>query len=147
MPYHLLITFILALYLKCWGLLDSSPTWITCQLVVSLCRSYLGDHIIEISWGKLFLLYIEDSVSQQIAWFSGSTISLSPLLWYSVNHRYRYVADVSVGLGTPKISYSLHFDQLLISIIDPICCRRKHIWWGIRATTICEYKDKYLKCT
>lgn len=36
-------------------------------------------------------------------------------------------------------------DQLLISITVSICCKRKLLWWWVRATLIWGYKDKDLE--
>ena len=42
-------------------------------------------------------------------------------------------------------STTLHFNFVWTSILVSICCRENISWWQVRATLICEYKDKYLE--
>lgn len=54
-----------------------------------------------------------------------------------------FVVDVSVGAGLPVIYWSLHCDQLRLSVTISICCKEKLLWWRVRAIAIGGCKDKF----
>lgn len=81
----------------------------------------------------LTLSCAEDTVSQCSFPTSGSYHISSPFLscslgWKGVFH---------------CVSYSLYLDQLWVSVLTTIHCKKKFLWWGLRASLIWEYK-KYL---
>lgn len=50
------------------------------------------------------------------------TVFTAPFQWFSLSLWFRdCIADVSVE--NPTISYSLHFEQLWLSVFIPICCQ------------------------
>lgn len=121
-----------------WGL-QNFPV-LACQTVLSLCRSCLGNYSIQILWvvckalssskcsGPLALIVFSFSLPRRF-----------------LRLRYRScVVDVSVVLRHPMVTF-LHFYQLWISVIDSICCKQKLLWWRMRTTLICWYKNKYLE--
>lgn len=64
-------------------------------------------------------------------------IFLPPLPWLSPNLRYKgCIIDVLIGSGLSIVTYPLHFDQVWVSVMVPICCRNQCLWWEVRDTPI-----------
>lgn len=49
-----------------------------------------------------------------------------------------------LGMGAPH-SAVLNFDQLWISLMISSYYKKKHLWWRLRATHMCRYKDSSLE--
>lgn len=48
----------------------------------------------------------------------------TPLLKSSLNVEDRNFIDIPVGARLPVVIYSLHFDQLWVSVVASICCKK-----------------------
>lgn len=73
-------------------------------------------------------------------WLLALRISL-PLCWCFLNlgHKSSDV-DVPILPEYPIVIYSLHFDQLWISVLNTVHCTKELLWWGLRVSLIYGYR-------
>lgn len=45
--------------------------------------------------------------------------------------RVRFMIEVSLRSEPYKVPYSVHIDQLWVSVFTTICCKKKLLWWGL----------------
>ena len=73
----------------------------------------------------LFLL-LEETVSLQTFWYSGSYNLSTPLLWCPLSQGGRsWYVEVFLGAGLPWVCGSLHCVQLGFSVNVFICCKER----------------------
>lgn len=111
---------------------------ITCLLVPFFFRSYIDSYIGETLW-IVYLTFLGDMVIQQTPCsFDVSnpsfTMALDP----------KFKICVTIVLGS-MASTTLHFDQIWLPLMVPICCKDKFTQWRVRTTLTCRYKGKYLE--
>lgn len=53
--------------------------------------------------------------------------------------------DVSIGVGDPIVNYTLHFEQLWLTVGSPFAAKRSFFDERLD-TLICGYKGKYSEC-
>lgn len=69
---------------------------------------------------------------------------LSIVLWaLSVEFCCRYISL----LCTPYIQVVFYFYQLWLAVVFSTFCQKKLLWRRMKAKFICEYKNKYFKCS
>lgn len=82
-----------------------------------------------------------DTISWQSLWSLTLTIFPSHSSQCCFNLRCGCVLQMySLGLS----SKTLHFDLLWFSVVISVYCKEKFLWWAIKNTHICEYKDNWL---
>lgn len=50
---------------------------------------------------------------------------------------------LSTRAGHSMVSCSPNF----LTVMNCFCCKKKHLWWGVKAMLICGYKDRCLEIT
>lgn len=103
-----------------------------CQLVLSLCRSYLGNHIVELSWVQHACHVLKTLSSSKHQ--GPLTLTILPLCSaISPSPRCKdCIADVSVRAGQHSSTHPLHFLGLSNS-------------FHMLQKKFCVYKDRYLE--
>lgn len=125
-----------------------SPPTLAFQLVLPLCRSYLGNNILKISQ-MLYLCHVWKMLASCILvfWFIGFFyMPHFPLLWCSLNLRdMDSIVYVSIGTCHSTVTYSLNFGDLSVYVTVFFCCKTKLPVWEMRATLTCGCSNKCLE--
>lgn len=74
------------------------------------------------------LLFLGYTISWQTSWSSSShkLLTFSSMMFWSHMHK-SCVVNVPMGVGLPRISWSLHYDPLAV-FCNGLCCKEKLLW-------------------
>lgn len=117
------------------------------QLMLWLCRSCLGNHIVEILWmhlpchaQKIFFQETICSYGFYSPFVPSSVMCPEPFVTWLYSR-----CTYSLGPGNSIVGCSLHFNDLWNSVMVTTCHKKEFLWWGIRFTLVCRYKNSYLE--
>lgn len=105
--------------LSCWRV-----SWYVCLIRVICCWEFMG----------AFPCHVGSTIYVQVSRSPCSSLLSAPSsLMFPELRRERCIADRSIGTGHSRASCSLHFGQLRKIVLISIFCKRKTLWWGVRA--------------
>lgn len=113
--------------------------------LVDLLMVFLGSCLCSHS-GETFL-----GVASDIPWrhdITANVLMLWPLqLFCPIFHNVPWASGAGVLWMHPFVpgSTTLPFDWLRFSVLLFLYCKEKFLWWVLRSTLICGYKNKYLE--
>lgn len=114
------------------GPCEISPSILAYQVVILLPRSCEGGYSVEISqlpvmFGRHYL-----EAGNLVLWIFPlpPSTTLPELLGCR-----GFTVNVASWFRNTTATYSLHFDQLNHCSIVSICCKKRLLWWGVRAVT------------
>lgn len=94
----------------------------------------LNNHIVDISWVQFPCQMWKTKLCRECPGAPALMFSSFHLLWCFLSFRYSVcVMDISTGDRHLTAIFSLHFDQLWISVMVSVCCKKKHVWCRVRA--------------
>lgn len=124
-----------------------SPTsTLICQLVFSLRRLCLFNHVVESSCEPL-PCPIQKIHHRRCPGSLVPTIFSTPLLRCSLSLRCEdCAADVLLGVELTMVGCSLKFDQFCLTVMISFYSKKKLLWCEAKTSVFCGYENMYLEC-
>lgn len=132
----------LQLSVQAWVPVRVLRSTLECELILTLCQTYLGSSPVEISW-----VYLACHSQRGHSPVEG-TLPVSCYLSTLSSSIFLHVLYMfQLGLGTPLTSLIclLHCDQFSIYVMVSLCYKKETSLTRVRDTFMCRYKNKYLE--